>query len=138
MVAAVAIVAIVAFILIPVPKGKDGSPDPPAVALKNEELFHIEAALLVFYGGLLLLTPAFAGVFRGRLPSEISARGAKFEEVAGQSDEIAKLTQAQIDEHTQKIGTLEAEMALSKGKSSTIQSESQGIERNRSSHPNPR
>ncbi len=40
---------------------------------------------MVFYGDLLLITPTFSGLIRGRLPIEISTRGAKFAEEAGQS-----------------------------------------------------
>lgn len=42
---------------------------------------------MVFYGDLLLVTPAFSGLARGRLPIEISTRGAKFAEVADRSAE---------------------------------------------------
>jgi hypothetical protein len=40
---------------------------------------------MVFYGDLLLVTPAFSGLVRGRLPIEISTRGAKFAEEVDQS-----------------------------------------------------
>lgn len=111
LVAAVVIATLAALILVPVPEN-DGKPAPPAVALNNPGLFHVEVALLAFYGGLLLLTPAFAGLFRGRLPSEISTKGAKYEEEVKRSDENTELTQATIDEHTQQIGTLIAELSL--------------------------
>ena len=42
---------------------------------------------MVFYGDLLLVTPAFSGLARGRLPIEISTRGAKFAEDADRSAE---------------------------------------------------
>lgn len=42
---------------------------------------------------LLLITPAFSGLIRGRLPTEISTRGARFAEEADQS---AELTDAKI------------------------------------------
>ena len=42
---------------------------------------------MVFYGGLLLITPAFSGLVEGRLPIEISARGARFAERADHSAE---------------------------------------------------
>lgn len=57
----------------------------PAVAFGQPILYRLEVALLVFYGVLLLVTPAFLGLTRGRLPIEISTRGAKFAEGADQS-----------------------------------------------------
>jgi hypothetical protein len=73
--------AIVAGAAIPVPE------DLPAVALRQPGLYRLEIALLVFYGGLLLITPAFSGLIRGRLPIEISTRGARFAVEADQSTE---------------------------------------------------
>ncbi|HET8815343.1 MAG TPA: hypothetical protein VFM51_10365 [Solirubrobacterales bacterium] len=55
----------------------------------------MEVALIVFYSGLLLITPAFAGLVRGHLPIEISARGAKFAEETSQS---AALNKQRIEE----------------------------------------
>lgn len=52
----------------------------PAVAFEQKALYRLEVALLVFYGGLLLITPVFSGLIYGRLPIEISTRGAKFAE----------------------------------------------------------
>lgn len=40
----------------------------------------MEVALLIFYGDLLLITPALIGLHGGQLPIEISTRGAKFAE----------------------------------------------------------
>jgi len=51
----------------------------PSVALGREFLYRTEVFLLLFYAGLLILTPLFQGVIKGRLPTEISARGAKFD-----------------------------------------------------------
>lgn len=48
---------------------------------------------MVCYGDLLLITPTFSGLIRGRLPIEISTRGAKF---AAQSDEDAAENEAAI------------------------------------------
>jgi hypothetical protein len=62
-------------------------------ALEQVALYRLEVALLVFYGCLLLATPAFAGLFRGRLPIEISTRGAKF---AAEADEAAAKTEATL------------------------------------------
>lgn len=65
----------------------------PAVALGQIWLYRLEVSLLAFYGCLLLITPAFSGLIRGRLPIEISTRGARFAEEADQS---AQLTEAKI------------------------------------------
>jgi hypothetical protein len=65
-----------------------GAPAPetlPAVAVGQPGLYRLEVALFVFYGALLLITPAFSGLIRGHLPIEISTRGAKFAEEADQS-----------------------------------------------------
>lgn len=66
----------------------------PAFALGQSWLYRLEISLLVFYGCLLLITPTFSGLIRGRLPIEISTRGAKF---AGETDRSAELTDARID-----------------------------------------
>jgi hypothetical protein len=65
-----------------------GAPVPenlPAVAVGQPGLYRLEVALLAFYSALLLITPAFSGVIHGRLPIEISTRGARFAEEADQS-----------------------------------------------------
>ena len=62
--------------------------DLPAVAFGQVALYRLEVALLVFYGCLLLITPAFSGLIRGRLPIEISTRGAKFAEEDERSMEL--------------------------------------------------
>lgn len=67
----------------------------PAVALGQVCLYRLEVSLLVFYGCLLLITPAFSGLIRGRLPTEISTRGAKF---AGEADQASELANAAIEE----------------------------------------
>ena len=66
--------ALVACAAAPVPE------DLPAIAFGQAGLYRLEVSLLVFYGSLLLITPAFSGLIRGRLPTEISTRGAKFAE----------------------------------------------------------
>lgn len=60
----------------------------PAIALGQSWLYRLEVSLLAFYSCLLLITPAFSGLVRGRLPVEISTRGAKFAEEADQSAEL--------------------------------------------------
>jgi hypothetical protein len=55
----------------------------------------MEVALLIFYGDLLLITPALLGLLHGRLPIEISTRGARFAEG---SEWSASLDEATITE----------------------------------------
>jgi hypothetical protein len=43
---------------------------------------------MIFYGWLLFATPVFSGLIRGRLPVEISTRGAKFAEGADRSADL--------------------------------------------------
>jgi hypothetical protein len=77
--------ALLAFAFAPVPVDAKGRLDLPAFAFEQPGLYRMEVALLVFYGNLLLVTPALSGLIRGRLPIEISARGARFAEEADQS-----------------------------------------------------
>ena len=81
-------VALMACAVLPVPD------DPPAVALEQAGLYRLEVALVAFYGLLLLATPAYSGLVAGRLPIEISTRGARFAEGA---DESAHKTKAAIE-----------------------------------------
>jgi hypothetical protein len=85
--------ALLAFVLAPVPVDPRGNLDLPAPAFEQIDLYRLEVALLVFYGYLLLATPAFLGLLRGRLPIEISTRGAKF---ATEADEAAAENDAAI------------------------------------------
>jgi hypothetical protein len=57
----------------------------PSVALQQEFVYRCELFLVVFYGGLLAGTPVLRGVLAGLLPTEITARGARYdrEEVSG-------------------------------------------------------
>lgn len=77
--------ALAACIAAPIPE------DLPAVAFRQVSLYRLEIALIVFYGILLLITPAFSGLFRGRLPIEISTRGAKFAEEDKRSAELEEV-----------------------------------------------
>ncbi|HEX6204475.1 MAG TPA: hypothetical protein VFZ29_01530 [Solirubrobacterales bacterium] len=79
--------ALLAFVAVPIPRGDKGMPDLPSAAFGQTGLYRLEISLLVFYGSLLLVTPAFSGLIRGRLPTEISLRGAKFAEGADESTE---------------------------------------------------
>lgn len=60
----------------------------PAVALGNAAIYRMEISLAALYGGLLILVPLYRGVVRGDLPIEISARGAKYEQVGATISEI--------------------------------------------------
>lgn len=90
-------VALAACAAAPIPE------DLPAVAFRQTGLYRLEVALFVFYCGLLLITPAFSGLIHGRLPVEISVRGAKFEEKADYSVEA---TEARIEELDQRVTDL--------------------------------
>jgi hypothetical protein len=67
--------------------------DLPALAFQQPHLYRLEIALVVFYSCLLIITPALSGLAWGRLPTEISTRGAKFAEKA---DRSAGLDEAEI------------------------------------------
>ncbi|HEU4706866.1 MAG TPA: hypothetical protein VFS64_06755 [Solirubrobacterales bacterium] len=71
-------------------------------------LYRLEIALMFFYGALLLVTPIFIGLTRGRLPSEISTRGAKF---AGESDQSAEIARAAIKKLEQTTKALDDGLA---------------------------
>ncbi len=85
--------SLVGFAVAPIPMEENGHPDLPAPAFEQTALYRMEVALLVFYGDLLLITPALVGLLRGRLPIEISTRGAKF---ADGSERSAKLDEAAV------------------------------------------
>lgn len=100
-------VALIACIAAPVPE------DLPAVALHQAGLYRLEVALLVFYGCLLLITPAFSGLIRGRLPIEISTRGARFPVEAEHS---AELDEAAVRKLEGTIADLAQDLADTKPK----------------------
>lgn len=87
---------------LPVPK------DLPAVALGQATLYRLEVALGVFYGCLLLATPAYSGLVRGRLPTEISTRGAKF---AGEADQTVEQDEAAIKKIERVIAGFEVDLS---------------------------
>jgi hypothetical protein len=87
-VGAVLCVALVATTAAPIPE------DLPAVAFQQAGLYRLEIALVVFYSGLLIITPTFSGLIRGQLPIEISTRGARFAE---EDERSAELTNAKVD-----------------------------------------
>jgi hypothetical protein len=81
----------------------------PAVALDQPVLYRMEVAVAVFYAGLVIVTPLFFGAARGRLPTEVSARGAKFAE---EVDESIKETQELADDLETRVETAERLLAL--------------------------
>ena len=89
--------ALVTCASVPVPE------DLPAVAFRQAGLYRLEVALLVFYGWLLLVTPVFSGLIRGRLPIEVSVRGARFEEEA---DRSVQATERKLEKLEQEIRDL--------------------------------
>jgi hypothetical protein len=82
--------------------------DLPAIALGQGGLYRLEVALAIFYGFLLLLTPAYSGLASGRLPIEISTRGAKF---AAEADEGVERGAATIEKLEQRLAHLDAALA---------------------------
>jgi hypothetical protein len=104
LVALVACAALGAFAWVPIPEDANAHPDLPAIALEQAGLYRLEVALMVFYGGLLLITPAFSGLIEGRLPIEISARGARFAERADQSIESTKEALWTLEQTTADLG----------------------------------
>jgi len=86
----------------------------PTVAFGQVWIYRLEVSLLAFYGCLLLITPAFSGLIRGRLPIEISTRGAKFAEetkryAALDEGTIRELEEA-IGDHSQAIANVQIEI----------------------------
>jgi hypothetical protein len=94
--------------------------DLPAIALRQTSLYRLQVALLVFYGGLLLITPAFSGLIRGRLPIVISTRGARFVEEADQSDQMieaaTRALRSDIRHLADRVSAAEAGNRSSKGR----------------------
>jgi hypothetical protein len=77
--------------------------DLPAVALGQAHLYRPQIALFVFYCGLLLITPAISGLIYGRLPIEISTRGAKFAEGANHSNEATEATVQKLEQTVNRL-----------------------------------
>jgi hypothetical protein len=94
----------VALLLALVSGGATPTPEsPPTIALGLPALYRLEVALMVFYGCLLLITPAFAGLARGRLPIEVSARGAKFAAEADGPDRQAAIDLERLESRTSAL-----------------------------------
>jgi hypothetical protein len=85
--------------------------DLPAVALGQGGLYRLEVALVTFYGCLLLATPAYSGLAMGRLPVEISTRGARFAEEAEQT---AVQDEAAIKNLEQGLAQLKTDLSKAK------------------------
>lgn len=106
----------------------------PAIALGQSWVYRLEVSLLVFYGCLLLITPAFSGLVRGQLPIEISTRGARFAE---EDERSAELDEAAIRKLEGDITDLARALADSQFEterlSKIIESDSrqQGVDSNR-------
>jgi len=110
-------IALVGFVLVPIPS------DLPSPAFGQVSLYRLETALMFFYGALLLVTPAFSGLARGRLPIEISTRGAKFAEEADQSAALNRAAIEKLEKATKRLAqeqvTANAEIQrLKKGRDS--------------------
>jgi hypothetical protein len=84
----------------------------PSIALGQTSLYRVEVGLAVFYAGLIVLTPIFYGLVRGRLPIEISPRGAKFSEDAAENvDRSLKDAQALADQLKREVRSAQAQLA---------------------------
>jgi hypothetical protein len=97
LVGAALLAALLASVLASTPK------DLPTVALGQVGLYRLEIALLVFYGSLAMLTPAFSELAAGRLPIEISTRGARFAQEAEQSVGEEEVTIKELELTTQRL-----------------------------------
>jgi len=76
--------------------------DLPAVALGQSIVYRLELLLALVYGGLLLLTPLFHGI-GGRLPIEISHRGAKWPADAEEAVRYAEGEIARLEEERDRL-----------------------------------
>lgn len=105
-VGAIIVAALVVAVSVAVPrKRQEGTVRPalPAVALGQETLYRVEIFLIVFYGGLLIAVPAYRGLVGGRLPIEVSARGAKFAEETAHSIEATQEVIAELERGLQTV-----------------------------------
>jgi hypothetical protein len=89
--------ALVAAAALPVPG------DLPAVALEQKLIYRLEVALGIFYGSLLFATPAYSGLAMGRLPIEISTRGARFAEEAERSAERDEAAAGELERTANRL-----------------------------------
>lgn len=88
----------------------------PAIALGQPVLYRLEVALAVFYGCLLIFTPAYSGLIAGRLPIEISTRGARFSEYTDHAVEgdatTTRDTQVDIAHLESNLAAMQVEIDL--------------------------
>ncbi|HEU5104480.1 MAG TPA: hypothetical protein VFU11_01435 [Solirubrobacterales bacterium] len=86
----------------------------PAVAVGQAAIYRLEVALLIFYGLLLLITPAVSGLSQGRLPIEISTRGAKFAEGTDLSAALAEMRFEELEKAVNGLdeGLLTADLEI--------------------------
>jgi len=110
-------IAVAAAAIAPIPE------ELPAIAMRQPAVYRLEVALLIFYCWLLLVTPAFSGLIQGRLPIEISTRGARFAE---ESDHTAKLNEKRIENLERAADDLTAGLRIAK---SEINQMKKGTER---------
>jgi hypothetical protein len=78
--------------------------DLPAIALGQPSIYRLEVALSVFYACLLIVTPAYSGLIAGRLPDEISTRGARFAEEADRSVAQQAAITGELRQTTSRLG----------------------------------
>lgn len=98
--------ALIVAVAVGVPnKREQGKVKPalPAVALGQPALYRLEIFLVVFYGGLLIVVPAYRGLVSGRLPIEVSARGAKFAEETADSIEATQEVVSELEQGLQAV-----------------------------------
>ncbi|HET9593034.1 MAG TPA: hypothetical protein VFP17_08975 [Solirubrobacterales bacterium] len=96
-------VALVACAAVPIPEDANAHQVLPAFALDQVSVYRLEVALMVFYGGLLLVTPAYSGLVEGRMPIEISARGARFAERADHTAESSAEALQTLEQTTAEL-----------------------------------
>lgn len=89
--------ALVACVFLPIPEAL------PAIALGQPGLYRLEVALAIFYGCLLMVTPAYSGLAVGRLPIEISTRGAKFAEETERSAEADESAATNLEQAANEL-----------------------------------
>jgi hypothetical protein len=101
---------------------RQAKPTLPAVALGSEDVLRVERTLAFLFGVLLLLVLLVRGGWKGELPVELSARGARYEETR----EAAGASEVLVDDLVRRIGEQEG---LAKGlgvRSATVAEETAG------------
>jgi hypothetical protein len=103
----------------------------PSIALKQEVVYRGELLLIVLYGGLLIATPVLRGILSGLLPTEITARGAKYdpEPVSGGLKEAEE----RIDQLNEVIETSSGHLARLRGDLAGLRKRVERIERGKPS-----